>query len=210
MSLFTRNLNRCGHNVTIEERDERILNGRSSEVFTNPIVVRAIVKTPRGLSVFDGTNTERAVTHELCLSAVRHVQLAQVNFSGLVATVTTPSAHGLKTGYVGTITGASQDEYNLAGVTITVISDTQFTYPLESEPTGSAMGAPPYDVPFVPGPIDDVLAFSYVQEYTSENWVTLKTKRLRVLSVINCCEKDVSLKLMCTERGDDSLAVNRA
>lgn len=195
MTLFSRNLNKCGQDVSIEERDERILNGQSSEVFTNPIAVRAIVKTLRGKKIFDDTNTERVATHELCIAAPRVLSLLSITEAGLVATVTTASAHGLSTGFVGDIAGAVEPEYNLTGVTITVTSATTFTYPLLSAPSGPATGT---------------LTFTYIQIYTAENWVKFGTRRIKVLTVENCCEKDEVLRLMCTERGEDSKVVNQA
>lgn len=117
-NLFKRNLAKCGKYVTLETRDERIINGRSQEVFTTFGVdpVRTIIKTVHGVSVFDSTNTERVATHKLCL------------------------------------------EYQ-AGV-------------------------------------------------TAEMWVKFGSKRIKILTVENCCEEDEVLILMCTERGDDSKVVN--
>lgn len=68
MSLFARNLNKYGKDVTFEDRNEKILNGQSSEVFDNVRNDRAIIKTLRGKSVFDSTNTERVATHEMRLN----------------------------------------------------------------------------------------------------------------------------------------------
>ncbi len=192
--LFKRNLGRCGQTITIEDRKERIVNGKSREVFSNPVQLPAIVKTLRGVKVFDGTNTERVATHEFCIEARRSVTSESITFSGLTATATTATPHGLKGGTVGGITGAIQPQYNQP-VVITVTSGTTFTYPLPSAPSGDATGSP---------------QFTYVQGYTSENWVTLKRKRLKILTVTNCCEKDEVLQLMCTERGEDSAVVNRA
>lgn len=67
MSLFLRNLARRGIDITIEDRDSKIINGQVSEVFTNPTVVKALIKTISGVSVFDSTNTERVATHKMCL-----------------------------------------------------------------------------------------------------------------------------------------------
>lgn len=117
-ALFQRNLIRCGQDIVLEDRDERILNGHSSEVFTNPVTVPAIVKTVRGKSVFDDTNTERVATHEICLE--------------------------------------------------------------------------------------------FISGVTSEKWVKLGTRRIEVLTVEDCCEKQEVLMLMCTERGEDSKVVNEA
>lgn len=118
MSLFKRNLARCGQPITIEERSMEPINGRIQEVFTNPVSVQAIVKTLTGVSVFDQTNTERVATYEICIE--------------------------------------------------------------------------------------------YVAGITSEYWVKINTKRVKILTVENCCEKNAVLKLMCTERGEDSKAVNDA
>jgi hypothetical protein len=68
MSLFARNLSKHGKLMTFEDRDENIVNGQSSEVFSNARDDTAIIKTLRGVSVFDGTNTERVATHELRLA----------------------------------------------------------------------------------------------------------------------------------------------
>jgi head-tail adaptor len=68
MSLFARNLAKYGKDVVFEDRDEKIINGQSSEVFSNVRDDRAIVKTLRGISVFDSTNTERVATHEMRLN----------------------------------------------------------------------------------------------------------------------------------------------
>lgn len=203
MSLFQRNLIKCNKTIVIEDRDEKFLNGITAEVFTNPVTQAAIVKTPRGVSVFDSTNTERAVTHEICIAAPRAVSLESITANGgpglkappIPATVTTSTPHGLKTGFVGTISGADQPEYNLADVTITVTSDTTFTYLLIDPPDGDAEGD---------------LVFTYLQDYTAENWVTLKGKRLKILSVLNCCEKDETLRLFCTSRGVGDKIVNQA
>lgn len=118
MSLFTRNLAKCGQDIELAGRDTRTINGLPQEVFTNAVTVKAIVKTPNGVSVFDDTNTETGVTHELCIL--------------------------------------------------------------------------------------------YVAGVTAEKWVKLKGKRLRILQVKNCCEKDKTLVLMCTERGVDTKVVNDA
>lgn len=68
MSLFSYNLNKHGKGVTFEDRDERIINGASQEVFSNERTDKALMKTLKGVAVFDSTNTERVATHELCLA----------------------------------------------------------------------------------------------------------------------------------------------
>lgn len=68
MSLFQRNLNRYGKPVVFEDRDEKIINNKTQEVFSNPRPDTALVKTLRGVTVFDSTNTERVATHRLRLA----------------------------------------------------------------------------------------------------------------------------------------------
>ena len=116
MSLLVHSLNKCGQDVTIEDRDTEIINGQAAEVFTNPRIVKAIVKIVSGKSVFDDTNTERVVTHKLVIA--------------------------------------------------------------------------------------------YIANVTAENWVKLGAKRIKILTVENCAEKNKELILMCTERGEDSKVVN--
>lgn len=192
-SLFKRNLLRCKKTVTIEDRSEQIVNNTSTEVFTNPVTVRALIKTLRGVKTFDDTNTERVASHEICIKASREVAITSITESGLVATVTTTSAHSLKTGFVGTVSGATEPEYNLGNVVITVTSPTTFTYMLLATPSGPATGTP---------------VFTYVQNYTSENWVKFGSRRLKILFVENCYENNVALKLTCSNRGEDSKIVN--
>lgn len=67
MSLFERQLKKCGQVVKIEDRDERIINGKAAEIFSNERERRALIKTVRGVTVFDSTNTERVATHKLCM-----------------------------------------------------------------------------------------------------------------------------------------------
>lgn len=58
---------------------------------------------------------------------------------GTIATATTSSNHNLATGLSVVIAGASQSEYNKTA-TITVISETQFTYEVSGSPTTPATG----------------------------------------------------------------------
>ena len=68
MTLFARNLAKCGKAVFFEDRDERIINGASVETFSNAREDRAIIRTLKGIKVFDSTNTERVATHRLSLN----------------------------------------------------------------------------------------------------------------------------------------------
>ena len=67
MSYFQRNLARHGKPVVIEDRDLKLINGQSREVFSNPRDDIGLIKTLEGVSVFDNTNTERVATHRICL-----------------------------------------------------------------------------------------------------------------------------------------------
>jgi len=67
MSLLAYSINKCGQDVTFEDRNTAILNGQTQEVFDNPRVRKVIIKTVSGVSVFDKTNTERVVTHKITM-----------------------------------------------------------------------------------------------------------------------------------------------
>lgn len=118
MSLLAHTLSRCGQNVTVESRNMTIINGKASEIFSDPLPIRAAVKTVSGITAFDSTNTETVVTHRLCVV------------------------------------------YNAA--------------------------------------------------ITAEKWIRLNTKRIRIISVENCCEQNETMILLCTERGSDGSIVNQA
>ena len=82
MSLFTRNLAKCGKSITIEDRDMDIINGLPVEVFSNPVIATALIKTVSGISVFDNTNTDTIVTHKICLAYIAGVGAEQwINFN---------------------------------------------------------------------------------------------------------------------------------
>jgi head-tail adaptor len=70
VSLLARNLIKYGKNVTFESRDMRVINGQASEVFVSigADPDRAIICTVDGVTVFDGTNVERVVTHKVTLA----------------------------------------------------------------------------------------------------------------------------------------------
>jgi len=55
------------------------------------------------------------------------------------------------------------------------------------------------------------ICINYIAGITSEKWIRLSNKkRLKILTVENCAEKDYRLILVCTERGLDSKVVNDA
>lgn len=116
--LFKRNLAKCGQTITLQNRDitpPPFGSPDFDEKFSGDLDRRAIPKTVRGKTFFDGVDTERRITHEFRL------------------------------------------EYE-AGV---VDNDT----------------------------------------VTAETWVLFKGRRIDVLAVENCCEKNEVLVLTCSERG---------
>jgi len=70
MSLFQHQLNKCGQNITIFDRDVKVSGVDLGENFTSGTVVKAIVKTERGTSIFDGSNVEKQITHEIRIAYI--------------------------------------------------------------------------------------------------------------------------------------------
>lgn len=70
MSLFDRNLARCGKNILLQSRNIRPPVAGSAdfdETFSAGDAVKAIIRTVRGKTFFDGVNIERLITHEMCI-----------------------------------------------------------------------------------------------------------------------------------------------
>lgn len=70
MSLFQHSLNKCGQDITLMNRAVGVSGVDLNENFTDPVVVKAIVKTKRGKSIFDGSNTEKEITHEIRIAYI--------------------------------------------------------------------------------------------------------------------------------------------
>lgn len=68
---------------------------------------------------------------------------------GSVATLTTPTAHGLFTGQKVNVAGAAQADYNVSLTRITVVSTVVFTYPVSGSPASPATGSITYENPGV-------------------------------------------------------------
>lgn len=67
---------KCKHKVTLQDRNivpPKHGTADFDEKFTDKITVRAIVKTVRGKTYFDGINTERAITHEIKIEYIKGV-----------------------------------------------------------------------------------------------------------------------------------------
>lgn len=84
----------------------------------------------------DGTQYETQVASTI---SAQSIGISTLTRSGTTATATTSSNHNLATGLSVTISGASQSEYNITA-TITVISNTQFTYTISGSPATPATG----------------------------------------------------------------------
>lgn len=83
MSLFKRNLKKCGKPINLVDRNMSIFNGLPAENFSNPVPVTALVKTLNGVTVFDNTNTERVATHQFCIEFIEDVTSEKwINFKG--------------------------------------------------------------------------------------------------------------------------------
>lgn len=114
--------------------------------------------TPGRLCVNSGVSWPRDLrAHVAAVIQVRSgyaagtaVAVTSVTRSAAVATVTTTTAHGLKTGDVVTLAGAAQAEYNLT-VDVTVLSTTQFTFPVSGSPVTPATGTITVTPSGVPG-----------------------------------------------------------
>lgn len=196
MSLFIRNVARCGMDIDILCRRMEPINGSLTAVFYDDIPIRSIVKTKRGINGFDGVNIEDRPTHEICVPAVRVVTLQSLTNIGVLVSAETAEPHALKTGTVVTIAGSIPDEFNVTDAIITVTSPTEFTYTVSTAPTEPQTGSP-------------MLSY-FIGDINSQRWVRLKGRLLKILNVENCCEKDEVFILSCTERGDEVKDANKA
>ena len=84
--LFSRSLSRCGKTITLENRDiQAPFFGTPdfNEIFSGGQDVKAIVKTIRGKTFFDGVATERPITHEMHIEYIEGVTAETwVSFKG--------------------------------------------------------------------------------------------------------------------------------
>lgn len=71
MSLFERNLKKCGQPIQIQSRatvGATFGNSNPEQAFTVKHDVLAIVKTPKGKSTFDDVGLDSTATHQFCIS----------------------------------------------------------------------------------------------------------------------------------------------
>jgi uncharacterized phage protein gp47/JayE len=97
-----------------------------------------IIPIGRTLTRSDG---EEYITTSSGTIASQTINISSITRVGTLATVTTTSNHNLATGQVlDSIQGSDQPEYNLSNITISVISNNQFTYQVTGSPTTPATG----------------------------------------------------------------------
>jgi len=71
--LFQYQLNKCGQNITLMDRDVSVDGVDLDENFSNETIIKAIVKTKRGKAIFDGSNVEKEITHEIRIAYIATV-----------------------------------------------------------------------------------------------------------------------------------------
>ena len=70
ISLFKRNLLKCGQDITLQNRNIESPDFGTpdfDEDFTDTDTIPALINTERGNTLFDGVSTDRTVTHKLCI-----------------------------------------------------------------------------------------------------------------------------------------------
>jgi hypothetical protein len=109
-----------------------------------------------GDSAVFGLSTSAAVTLAVSTNTSKLLRaMGETSKSGSNVTITaltrsgstasaTATAHGLTTGDFIGVTGASQAEYNVDPVAVTVVDANTFTYPVTGTPTTPATGSPVY------------------------------------------------------------------
>lgn len=101
-------------------------------------VATTSIPTATTIQKADGTQYQ---TQSLGTISSQTISISSLTRSGSTATATTTSEHNLATGVSVTMAGASQSEYNITA-TISVISNTEFTYQVSGTPTTPATGSP--------------------------------------------------------------------
>jgi uncharacterized phage protein gp47/JayE len=101
--------------------------------------VTPTAEIPVGHTIVDSAGSEYTVEATSPLVGVTQA-VTSVTSVGLVATVTTPVAHGLQSGFAVDIIGATPTTYNVSDVPCTVTSSTVFTYELPAAASSPATG----------------------------------------------------------------------
>jgi len=136
-------------------------NARDSQANMNPMDAIQLVNwypTPTDVTMRKGWTQSSLLTTPtgvVAISTITHV--------GVVATLTTASAHGLSTGNQVAISGCTPSEYN--GVyTITVVNSTSFTYTMDAVPSGSASVVGSYEKG-ITTPVNTLMNYTETGDY---------------------------------------------
>jgi len=73
MTLLAHNLAKCGQNITFQDRNIKPPVFGSVDaglIFDNDNTVKAIVKTERGNTLFDGVSIDQVITHKITLAFI--------------------------------------------------------------------------------------------------------------------------------------------
>lgn len=104
------------------------------------MTVRRYDSTQLGAPTLSGTaGALITVLDAVLVNGYGSVSVSSITRSGTTATATTATAHGLATGDVATIAGATETDYN-GNFVVTVTSSTTFTYTVANSPTTPATG----------------------------------------------------------------------
>lgn len=144
-AVYTRNFN-----------DGTTVQFQSRHTVTNRNDAAAQICQGVGDSAVFGLSTSAAVTLTVSTNTSKLLRaMGETSKSGSNVTITaltrsgstasaTATAHGLTTGDFIGVTGASQAEYNVDPVAVTVVDANTFTYPVTGTPTTPATGSPVY------------------------------------------------------------------
>jgi hypothetical protein len=136
-------------------------NARDSQANMNPMDAIQLVNwypTPTDVTMRKGWTQSSLLT-----TASGVVSISSITHVGVVATLTTGSAHGLATGKQVSITGCTPAAYN--GVyTITVLNTTSFTYTMASVPATNATVVGTYEIG-ITTPINTLMNYTEIGTY---------------------------------------------
>jgi hypothetical protein len=136
-------------------------NARDSQANMNPVDAIQLVNwypTPTDVTMRKGWTQSSLLT-----TPTGAVSISTITNVGLVATLTTSTAHSLVTGNQVAISGCTPSEYN--GVfTITVVNSTSFTYTMLAVPAGSASTIGSYEIG-ITTPVNTLMNYTEIGGY---------------------------------------------
>jgi len=136
-------------------------NARDSQANMNPMDAIQLVNwypTPTDVTMRKGWTQSSLLT-----TPTGAVSISTITNVGLVATLTTSTAHSLVTGKQVAISGCTPSEYN--GVfTITVVNSTSFTYTMLAVPAGSASTVGSYEIG-ITTPVNTLMNYTEIGGY---------------------------------------------